>query len=70
MMEYKGYTTEVEFDDSVGRLYGRGISCGPYPIATFKATDVDGIRHEFHCSIKECFKSHSLCTMLNWRTLN
>ena len=70
MMEYKGYTAEVEFDDSVGRLYRRVISCGPYPIATFEATDVNGIRRESHRSIKECRKSHSLCIMLYWRTLN
>ena len=70
MMEYKGYTAEVEFDDSIGRLYGRVISCGSYPIATFEATDVNGIRHESHCSTKECLNSHSLCTMLDWRTLN
>lgn len=42
MMEYKGYTAEVEFDDSVGRLHGRVVNTGAYPIATFEATDVDG----------------------------
>ena len=56
-MEYKGYTVEVEFDDSVGRLHGRVISCGFYPIATFEATDVDGIRREFRCFIDEYLKS-------------
>ena len=70
MMEIKGYTAEVEFDDSIDRLYGRVISCGFYPIATFEATDFNGIRRESHCSIKECLKSHSLCTMLDWLTLN
>ena len=57
MMKYKGYTAEVEFDDSVGRLHGRVVNCGPYPIATFEATDVNGIRREFHCSIDEYLKS-------------
>ena len=57
MMKYKGYTAEVEFDDSVGHLHGRVVNCGPYPIATFEATDVNGIRYEFHRSIDEYLKS-------------
>jgi len=50
-MQYKGYVAAVEFDDSVGRLHGRVVNSGAYPIATFEATDVDGIRHEFRQSI-------------------
>ena len=46
-MTYKGYTATVEFDDSVGRLHGRVVNSGPYPIATFEATDVDGLQVEF-----------------------
>ena len=57
MMEYKGYTASVEFDESVGRLHGRVINSGPYPIATFEATDVDGIHREFHRSIDEYLDS-------------
>ena len=57
MMKHKGYTAEVEFDDSVGRLHGRVVNSGSYPIATFEATDVDGIRREFHHSIDEYLKS-------------
>ena len=57
MMEYKGYIAEVEFDESVGRLHGRVINCGLYPIATFEATDVDGIRREFQISIDEYLDS-------------
>ena len=57
MMNYKGYTAEVEFDDSVGRLHGRVVNSGAYPIATFEATDVEGIRREFHRSIDEYLKS-------------
>ena len=53
MMTYKGYTTAVEFDDSVGRLHGRVVNSGSYPIATFEATDVDGLRAEFQRSIDE-----------------
>ena len=36
---------------SVGRLHGRVVNSGAYPIATFEATDVEGIRREFHKSI-------------------
>lgn len=53
MIEYKGYAAVVEFDDSVGRLHGRVINSGAYPIATFEATDVEGLRDEFHRSIDE-----------------
>lgn len=57
MMECKGYVAAVEFDDSVGRLHGRVVNSGPYPIATFEATDVDGIRREFERSIDEYLAS-------------
>ena len=59
MMEYKGYAAEIEFDGSVGRLHGRVINSGPYPIATFEATDVDGLRLEFQRSIDEYLASCS-----------
>lgn len=57
MGEYKGYTAEVEFDDSVGCLHGRVSNSGAYPIATFEVTDVEEIRREFHRSIDEYLKS-------------
>ncbi len=53
MMEYKGYIAMVEFDDSVGLLHGRVMNSGDYPIATFEATDVEGLRKEFHISVDE-----------------
>ena len=53
MIEYKGYAAMVEFDDSVGRLHGRVVNSGAYPIATFEATDVEGIRDEFQRSVDE-----------------
>ena len=56
-MEYKGYVAAVEFDDSAGRLHGRVVNSGAYPIATFEATDVDGIRREFQRSIDEYLAS-------------
>ena len=40
-MQYKGYTAAFEYDDSVGRLHGRVANSGPYPIATFEATDAE-----------------------------
>ena len=57
MMEYKGYVAAVEFDDSVGRLHGRVVNSGAYPIATFEATDVHGIRRAFQRSIDEYLAS-------------
>jgi predicted HicB family RNase H-like nuclease len=57
MIEYKGYTASIEFDDSVGLLHGRVVNSGPYPIATFQATDVDGIREEFQRSVDEYLAS-------------
>ena len=57
MMEYKSYMAAVEFDDSVGLLHGRVVNSGPYPIATFEATDVDGIRRELQRSIDEYLAS-------------
>ena len=57
MMEYKGYLAEIEFDDSVGRLHGRVVNSGSYPIATFEAIDVVGLRAEFHRSIDEYLSS-------------
>ena len=57
MMEYKGYAAEVEFDDSVGLLHGRVVNSGAYPIATFEATDVEGIWRELHRSVDEYLAS-------------
>ena len=56
-MEYKGYHATVEFDESVGRLHGRVVNSGPYPIVTFEATDVEGIQREFQRSIDEYLES-------------
>ena len=52
-MEYRGYLAAVEFDDSSNVLHGRVINSGPYPIATFEATDTTELREEFHRSIDE-----------------
>lgn len=52
-MEYKGYVAAVEFDDSIEILHGRVVNSGPYPIATFEATDAADIRREFERSVDE-----------------
>ena len=57
MIEYKGYAATIEFDDSVGRLHGRVVNSGPYPIATFETTDVDSVRTEFHRSVDDYLAS-------------
>ena len=56
MMEYKGYVAEVEFDDSIDVLHGRIVNSGPYPIATFEATDARELRREFERSVDEYLK--------------
>ena len=56
-MEYKGYAAEVELDETVRRLHGRAVNSGPDPIATLEASDVEGIRREFHRSIDDYLES-------------
>ena len=53
MMKYKNYLAEVEVDESVGLLHGRVVNSGPYPIATFEAENVAGLRKEFELSVDE-----------------
>ena len=52
MMEYKGYLATIEYDDSVDMIHGKVVNAGPYPIATFEATDVEGLKREFRISIE------------------
>lgn len=47
----------VEYDDSVGRLHGWVANSGRYPIATFEATDLDGMQREFERSVDEYLAS-------------
>ena len=56
MMEYKGYLASVEFDDSADVLHGRVVNSGPYPIATFEATEARELRREFERSVDEYLK--------------
>ena len=53
MMEYKGYIAAIEYDDSVEMFHGEVVNAGPYPIATFEATDVAGLKREFRISIED-----------------
>ena len=52
-MEYKGYIAAIEYDESVGLLHGRVINAGTSPVATFEASGVEGLKHEFHTSIDQ-----------------
>ena len=51
MLEYKGYVAEVVYDDEAEVLHARAINSGSYPIANAEATDVEGLKREFRCSI-------------------
>ena len=51
MLEYKGYVGEVVYDDEAEVLHARVINSGSYPIANAEATDVEGLKREFRCSI-------------------
>ena len=55
MMKYKEYVATVEFDDSVDLFHGAVINAAPYPIVTFEASDVEGLKREFQISIEEYF---------------
>ena len=56
MMKYRGYLASVEFDDSADVLHGRVVNSGPYPIATFEATNTCDLRREFERSVDEYLK--------------
>ena len=47
MMEYKGYVSKVEYDDTTGLLHGSVMNSGPYPIANCEAGDVETLKREF-----------------------
>ena len=53
MMEHRGFVAVVEFDDSMDVLHGRAVDGGPYPVATFEATDTRVLRREFERSVDE-----------------
>ncbi len=51
MMEYKGYTGKLEFDDEAGIFHGEVISTRD--VITFQGASVDEIRQAFHDSIDD-----------------
>ncbi len=53
MMEYKGYIAKITYDSSVELLHGEVVNAGPYPITTFEAADVEGLKREFRISIED-----------------
>lgn len=55
LSKYKRYVAVVESTTRATFLHGRVINSGPYPIATFEATDPSQLRRELHRSIDECF---------------
>ncbi len=52
-MEYKGYIAAIEYDESVDLLHGRVVNAGTSPVATFEASDVEGLKREFRTSIDQ-----------------
>ncbi len=53
MMKYKEYIATVQYDDSIELFHGRVINAAPYPIATFQASDVEGLKREFQTSVED-----------------
>jgi len=51
MMEYKGYTAKVEFDNDAGLLHGQVLNIRD--VITFQATSVDELREEFKNSVDD-----------------
>ena len=52
-MQYKGYLAAIEYDESVDLLHGRVVNAGDYPIVTFEAADVEGLKREFRASVED-----------------
>ena len=54
-MEYKGYVAAIEYDDVGDVLCGHVVNTQS-PVATFEASDVEGLKREFKISIDEYLK--------------
>ena len=52
-MEYKGYVAAISYDDVHDLLYGHVVNTPDYPVATFAASDVEGLKREFKISIED-----------------
>lgn len=51
MMEYKGYTARVEFDDDAGVLFGEVLNLRD--VVTFQGRTVDELRQAFRDSVDD-----------------
>ena len=54
-MIYKGYKATIEYDDSIGFFHGRVWMDGS--MATFEATDIEGLKREFAISMEDYFEA-------------
>jgi predicted HicB family RNase H-like nuclease len=51
MMQYKGYTAKVEYDDEAGLFHGYVLNLRD--VITFQGTSVEELRHEFRESVDD-----------------
>lgn len=51
MMEYKGYTAKIEYDDQAGHFHGQVVNLRD--VITFQGCSVDELRAEFAASIDD-----------------
>jgi predicted HicB family RNase H-like nuclease len=51
MMEYKGYTAKIEYDDQAGHFHGQVINLRD--VITFQGRSVDELRTEFAASVDD-----------------
>jgi predicted HicB family RNase H-like nuclease len=51
MMEYKGYTAKIEFDDQAGHFHGQVANLRD--VITFQGRSVDELRSEFAASVED-----------------
>ena len=52
-MEYKGYMASISYDEASDLLHGSVVNSGSYPVVTFMAPDVAGLKREFKISVDE-----------------
>ena len=52
-MEYKGYMASISYDEASDLLHGSVVNSGIYPVVTFMAPDVAGLKREFKISVDE-----------------
>lgn len=52
-MEYKGYLASISYDEASDLLHRSVVNSGSYPVVTFMAADVAGLKREFKISVDE-----------------